>query len=104
MGKTISVALMCLLALTACGKKEPHFWYPIKLKYANCTTFKGDVYLMTNSVGWRSWPYHLDLADKTEIELPADCTIKTIRELPKHKKPVIPKLTDEQKEYRIDGF
>ena len=90
---------------TSCTTADRHFWYPIKLKSVECASgFKGEVYVMTNSIGWRSWPYFLNPATMREVELGTDCTMETIRELPKHESYPQRKLTAEQRKYVIEGF
>ena len=107
MKKLISKALLAVIltvGLVACAPADRHFWYPVSLKYATCSTFKGEIYIMTNSRGWRSWPYILDRATKAEITLGSDCTLRSIRKLPVHKRKIQDHLTPEQKEYLVEGF
>jgi hypothetical protein len=102
-----ATALLACLAIfsSGCAPADRHFWYPVKLMHVKCTNYEGDVYLMTNSIGWRSWPYTLDKASKREINLMSDiCVYKTIRELPVHKRRVQDMLTAEQKQYIVEGF
>jgi len=97
----VTSALILLLAL---GCSEPdRFWYPVYLKSAECSTFKGEVYIMTNSTSWRSWPYFLEKETKREIELGTDCTFRKIKDLPKPKPEVRNLLNDEQLKYLIEG-
>lgn len=102
----VKAVLMTLSAalILGCAPADRHFWYPIALFNANCLTFSGDVYLMDNSIGWRSNSYILEVSTKKEITLGDDCTIRKLRDLPKHRRNVQGKLTDEQKEYLIEGF
>ena len=109
--KSIFLILFSLIVLVGCGIDQKRFWYPIVLKEVTCSTFKGEVYLMTHTRLWRSWPYYLDPTDKREIELGSDCTMKVIRRLPIHKLSLYEKgkiqietlLTDEQRQFMIEG-
>ena len=98
------IAILALVAQLFIPPKDRHFWYPVELKEASCPAFKGEVYLMTNSVGWRNWPYYLDKADKAEVTLGSNCVLKTIRTLPKYEGHIDVQLNDEQKQYLIEGF
>ncbi len=86
------------------NKADRHFWYPIALHNASCSTFNGDVYLMSNSIGWRNWPYFLEVSTKRPITLGSDCTYRKIRSLPKLKGEIQKKLNKEQRQYIIEGF
>lgn len=93
--------------MIGCTPSEPNFWYPKALKVVHCAGFSGEVYLMTNNRGWRSWPYYLDPSDMKEVELGADCTMKTIKRLPTYEyreRPIRPKLTEEQRKYIVEGM
>jgi hypothetical protein len=94
--------LTLLGMLAGCG--ERYFWYPVALKEVTCSSYKGELYLMKNSVGWRSWPYYLDPVDKREVELGTGCVKKTLRELPSYSDNVEYQLNEEQRKYLVDGF
>jgi len=101
--KIFSLVLVCLLSI-GCAPADRPFWYPVKLKEASCGSYSGEVYLMTNSIGWRSWPYYIDKDSKSEIEIGSGCVLITIRDLPEHKRNIQDHLTNEQKEYLVEGF
>ena len=103
--KKIFLLCFSLAILVGCGNEQKRFWYPIALKEVTCSTFKGEVYLMTHTRLWRSWPYYLDRSDKREIELGSDCTMKVIRRLPIHNrnKDIETLLTDEQRQFMVGG-
>lgn len=98
------LAVVWSVLLVGCSPADRHFWYPVTLKYATCGTFKGEIYVMENSIGWRSWPYYLEKNTKKEIELGTDCIFRTIRHLHKPGPPIQKHLTSEQREYLIEGF
>jgi hypothetical protein len=104
------IILVLVLLCTSCLKKDDrHFWYPILLVHVDCgSSFSRDVYVMTNSVGWRSNPFVIDASDKKEISIGDNCVSKHIRNLPVHKSTktlsIEDQLTVEQKEYMIVGF
>ena len=102
------VLILTVLLITACSPNEPNFWYPKSLKQVSCANgLIGEVYLMTNSRGWRSWPYYLDPSDNKEIELGTDCTMKTIKKFTTYKyseRPIRPKLNKEQRSHIIEGM
>lgn len=102
----VTSLLVCsVIFISGCSPADRHFWYPVKLMHVKCTNYEGEVYLMTNSIGWRSWPYHLEKSSKKEINLMSDvCVYKTIRELPVHEMRVQDMLTAEQREYIVEGF
>ena len=106
--KELKILLVVCVGLFGCAKEDHHFWYPIALKSASCGTFEGDVYVMTNSVGWRSWVYTLDPTDNTEIELPSTCTFKLKRSMPTYKasreQNVRQQLNKEQRAHVVEGF
>jgi len=92
-----------------CEREERHyFWYPVRLQQAKCGSYEGEVYLMTNSLGWRSEPYYLDKELKREIQLGSDCVLISIREFPEYEyqynTDMENKLTAEQKEFLVEGF
>ena len=104
--KQILILTAVLLAGCDMPPDEPVFWYPKALKQVNCGGFSGEVYQMTHTRGWRSWPYYLDPSDMREVELGADCTMKIIKKFPTYKyreRPIRPKLTEEQRKYIVDG-
>ncbi len=93
------------LLVSGCSRDpDMYFWYPVKLMDATCGTFTGEIYLMENSFGWRSWPYLLEKKTKLEIQLGTDCTFRTVKLLPVHKKVLRIYLTDEQVQYLVEGF
>jgi len=101
---TVIFILIALLGI-GCAPADRHFWYPIELSQATCINFTGEVYWMTNSIGWSSAPYILEKSVKKRITLGMDCVFRTIRKLPKHEWPrVQDKLTDEQRAYLVEGF
>lgn len=101
-----SIILLTVL-LVGCVQ-DRHFWYPVKKLEANCSTYKGEVYLMINSVGWRTWPYYLHIASRTELMLGADCTFRVVANYGKHKargnRSIESQLTDLQRNNIIGGF
>lgn len=101
--KAIITALV-LISLYGCGPQDRHFWYPVELMNAQCGAFEGDVYRMTNSVGWRSYPYFLEVSTKREITLNQACVFRSIRKLPVFKRDIEKSLTDEQRSHLINGF
>ena len=106
--KASQCLLVVLFMATGCAKVDDHFWYPVSLKTAICLSFKGDVYVMTNSVGWRSWVYTLDPKENIELELPATCVFKVIRAMPEYKanrkQNIREQLNDEQRAHIVEGF
>ena len=99
--KQIIIFLFVLMVITGCGNDNKKFWYPVALKEVTCSSWKGEVYLMTNTIIWRSWPYYIDIKDNREIELGTDCVMKVIRKLPEHNRNEIIEtlLTDEQRQF-----
>jgi hypothetical protein len=83
-----------------------YFWYPIELEQVTCPAYKGTVYKMMNSKGWRSWTYYLDASYMYEVDLPATCVFVTIKKYPIYEcaDRSRSKLTDEQKVLIIEGF
>lgn len=98
--------LFLFLLLSGCipAPADRHFWYPVNLSHATCTNFTGEVYFMTNSIGWRSWAYIIEKDTKKEITLGSDCVFRTIRKLLVHKMDIQDHLTSEQVEYLIEGM
>lgn len=101
--------ILLLLVVTGCSNEEEvekrSFWYPVKLVEATCPGLTGEFYLMTNTTGWRSWAYYLDISNKKEIRLSESCSIKTLRDLQRYKGRITElHLTDEQREFMIRGF
>ena len=93
-----------LIALLCCGCSDrDRFWYPISLKKADCSRFTGEIYVMKNSVSWRSWPYFLERSTKQEIELGTDCVFRKIKDLPNPDRMTRVKLNAEQREYLVEG-
>ena len=91
-----------VLLIVGCKSSDP-FWYPVVLKHASCSTYTGEIYIMTNTTSWRSWAYIVDKATKQEIELGTDCTFRVIKRLPKYKRNIRASLTPEQRKYLIPG-
>jgi len=89
--------------------EDARFWYPISKISADCPSMSGEFYLLTNTIGWRSWPYVLDPSDGKEIQLSQNCTTKTLTRFPELAGGQLSgydrtRLTTEQQNFVIDGF
>ncbi len=109
MYKKLSILILCVLFFTGCDRAEKDsFWYPIENLQAICSgrisAFRVDVLKMTNSTGWRSWPYYIDIETKKEVSFEyASCVFVSIKKFDEGFKNRND-LSDFQKEYLIEGF
>ena len=101
------ILIFLIFFLSACVDSVG-FWYPIKALDVICGSFQGEVYDMTHSYSWRSYPYYLEIATTKEIVLGTDCIIRTGYDLPKHKlhitSTIRARLSQEQRQYIVEGF
>lgn len=99
-----AVLAVCIVIFEVLNSRERHFWYPIELFDVKCELYEGEVYRMTNSRGWRSYPYYLSRETKSEIILSESCIFISKRKLIEYERNIEERLNEEQKEYLIEGF
>ena len=106
MYKKLSILILCVLFFTGCDTpKKDSFWYPKEKLQVTCSgVIKLDVLKMTNTTGWRSWPYYLDIETKKEVSFEyANCVYVSIEKFDEGFQNRND-LSDFQKEYLIEGF